>query len=164
MQYENPIMRGFHPDPSICRVGGGFYLVVSSFEYFPGLPVYHSTDLVNWKQIGNCLQRADEFPLLEVGDSSDVWAPTIRWHEGTFYVTAALEKHGNFIVTAEDPCGEWSSPLWLEKISGIDPSLYFEDGHTYYGRLRAQWQNAGACLAGRGHLMLLRSIGYRMAP
>lgn len=132
MLYENPILRGFHPDPSICRVGGDYYLVVSSFEYFPGLPIYHSVDLVNWKQIGNCLQRAEEFPLLEVGDSGGVWAPTIRWHGGTFYVTATLEKYGNFIVTAQNPAGAWSSPLWLEEVGGIDPSLYFEDGRAYY--------------------------------
>ncbi|MBP3656018.1 MAG: family 43 glycosylhydrolase [Clostridia bacterium] len=132
MQYENPILRGFHPDPSICRVGGDYYLVVSSFEYFPGLPIYHSRDLVNWTHIGNCLQRAGEFPLLGVGDSGGVWAPTIRYHGGLFYVTATLEKYGNFIVTAEDPAGVWSSPVWLPEIGGIDPSLYFEDGHAYY--------------------------------
>ncbi len=132
MHYENPVLRGFHPDPSICRVGQDYYLVVSSFEYFPGLPIYHSRDLVNWTQIGNCLQRADEFPLLPVGDSGGVWAPTIRWHEGKFYVTATLEKYGNFIVTAEDPAGEWSAPVWLPEVGGIDPSLYFEDRHVWY--------------------------------
>ncbi len=132
MRYRNPILPGFHPDPSVCRVGEDFYLVVSSFEYFPGLPIYHSRDLVNWRQIGNCLQRAEEFPLLGVGDSGGVWAPTIRHHQGRFYVTATLEKYGNFIVTAEDPAGSWSSPVWLPEIGGIDPSLYFEDGHAYY--------------------------------
>ena len=132
MRYENPILRGFHPDPSICRVGEDYYLVVSSFEYFPGLPIYHSRDLVNWTQIGNCLQRAEDFPLLSVGDSGGVWAPTIRWHEGKFYVTATLEKYGNFIVTAADPAGGWSSPVWLPEVGGIDPSLYFEDGHAWY--------------------------------
>ena len=66
MKYSNPIIKGFHPDPSICRVGEDYYLVTSSFEYFPGIPVFHSTDLVNWKQIGNCVQRAEEFPLDEV--------------------------------------------------------------------------------------------------
>ena len=132
MQYENPILRGFHPDPSICRVGEDYYLVVSSFEYFPGLPIYHSCDLVNWRQIGSCLQRAEEFPLLTVGDSGGVWAPAIRWHEGVFYVTATLEKFGNFIVTATDPAGSWSSPVWLKEIGGIDPSIYFEDGRAYY--------------------------------
>lgn len=132
MQYENPILRGFHPDPSICRVGEDYYLVVSSFEYFPGLPIYHSCDLVNWRQIGSCLQRAEEFPLLTVGDSGGVWAPAIRWHEGVFYVTATLEKYGNFIVTATNPAGTWSSPVWLTEIGGIDPSIYFENGRAYY--------------------------------
>lgn len=113
-------------------MGEDYYLVVSSFEYFPGLPIYHSRDLVSWRQIGNCLQRAEEFPLLEVGDSGSVWAPTIRWHEGVFYVTATLEKFGNFIVTASDPAGTWSSPVWLKEIGGIDPSIYFEDGRAYY--------------------------------
>lgn len=132
MQYENPILRGVHPDPSICRVGDTYYLVVSSMEYFPGLPLYESRDLVNWRQIGNCLQRAEEFPLQSVGDSGGIWAPTIRYHEGVFYVTATLEQYGNFIVTATDPAGEWSSPVWLPEIGAIDPSLFFEDGHVYY--------------------------------
>jgi xylan 1,4-beta-xylosidase len=132
MQYENPIIRGFNPDPSICRVGEDYYIVTSSFEYFPGLPVYHSRDLVNWTQISNCLQRAEEFPLLPVGDSGGVWAPSIRWHEGVFYVTATLEGYGNFIVTASDPAGTWTPPVWLPEIGGIDPSIYFEDGHAYY--------------------------------
>lgn len=132
MHYQNPVLRGFHPDPSVCRVGDDFYLVVSSFEYFPGIPIYHSRDLVNWTQIGNCLQRAEEFPLMNVGDSGGVWAPTIRWHNGLFYVTATLEGYGNFIVTAEDPAGAWSSPVWLKEVGGIDPSLFFEDGHAWY--------------------------------
>lgn len=132
MRYDNPILPGFHPDPSICRVGEDFYLVVSSFEYFPGLPIYHSRDLVNWTHIGNCLQRAEEFPLLPVGDSGGVWAPTIRWHEGVFYVTATLEKYGNFIVTATDAAGEWSAPVWLPEIGGIDPSILFDGGRVYY--------------------------------
>ena len=132
MQYQNPILRGFHPDPSICRVGEDYYLAVSSFEYFPGIPIYHSRDLVNWTHIANSLQRADEFPLLPVGDSGGVWAPTIRYDGGLFYVTAALEGYGNFIVTASDPAGEWSAPVWLPEVGGIDPSLYFENGHAYY--------------------------------
>ena len=147
MRYENPILPGFHPDPSICRVGEDYYLVVSSFEYFPGLPVYHSRDLVNWTQIGNCLQRAEEFPLLNVGDSGGVWAPTIRWHEGVFYVTATLEKFGNFIVTAADPAGEWSSPVWLDEIGGIDPSILFDEGRVYYcTNDRLDPEQEGICL------------------
>ena len=132
MNYTNPILRGFHPDPSICRVGNDYYLVVSSFEYFPGIPVYHSTDLVNWTQIGNCVTHADEFHLEKVGDSGGIWAPTIRRNDGVFYVTATLDGYGNFIITAEDPSGPWSSPVWVREVGGIDPSLYFEDGHAYY--------------------------------
>lgn len=131
MQYHNPIIKGFNPDPSICRVGEDYYLVTSSFEYFPGLPIYHSRDLVNWKQVGNCLQRAEEFPLNHVKDSGGIWAPTIRYHEGVFYVTATLEQYGNFIVKAENPVGEWSAPVWV-KVDGIDPSLFFEYGKVYY--------------------------------
>lgn len=132
MHYENPVLRGFHPDPSVCRVGDDYYLAVSSFEYFPGIPIYHSRDLVNWTQIGNALQRAEAFPLQPVGDSGGVWAPTIRHHEGRFYLTATLEGYGNFIVTAEDPAGSWSAPVWLKEVGGIDPSLFFEDGHAWY--------------------------------
>ena len=112
MQYKNPIIKGFHPDPSICRVGEDYYLVTSSFEYFPGIPVFHSKDLVNWTQIGNCAARAEEFPLEQVKDSGGIWAPTIRWNQGTFYVTATLEQYGNFIVSAQDPAGEWSWFRW----------------------------------------------------
>ncbi|MGN0169064.1 MAG: glycoside hydrolase family 43 protein [Acetatifactor sp.] len=131
MQYNNPVLKGFYPDPSICRVGEDYYLVVSSFEYFPGIPIFHSKDLVNWKQIGNCIQRLEEFPLDGVEDSGGIWAPTIRYHAGCFYVTATLEQYGNFIIHTEDPAGEWSAPIWLS-IQGIDPSLYFEDNYAYY--------------------------------
>jgi len=132
MRYQNPILPGFNPDPSICRAGDDYYLVTSTFEYFPGIPVYHSRDLVNWTHIGNALQRAEEFPLMAVADSGGIWAPTIRYHEGLFYITSTLEKYGNFVITAKDPAGEWSPPLWLPEIGGIDPSLFFEDGHTWY--------------------------------
>lgn len=131
MQYENPIIRGFNPDPSICRVGEDYYLVTSSFEYFPGLPIYHSKDLVNWKQIGNCLQRSEEFPLNHVKDSGGIWAPTIRYHEGIFYVTATLEQYGNFVVSTDNPTGKWSAPIWIA-VGGIDPSILFDGGKVYY--------------------------------
>lgn len=131
MQYRNPVIRGFNPDPSICRVGKDYYLVTSSFEYFPGIPIYHSRDLVNWKQIGNCVQRAEEFPLTHVKDSGGIWAPSIRFHEGKFYVTATLEQYGNFIVSAEDPSGEWSGPVWVD-VGGIDPSVLFDGEKVYY--------------------------------
>ena len=131
MEYHNPVLKGFHPDPSICRSGSDYYLVTSSFEYFPGIPVYHSSDLVNWTQIGNCVQDADAFPMADVKDSGGIWAPTIRCENGMFYVTATLSGYGNFIVSSPDPAGPWSKPVWVP-VGGIDPSLYFEDGKAYY--------------------------------
>lgn len=131
MKYHNPIIPGFNPDPSICRVGEDYYLVTSSFEYFPGIPIYHSRDLVNWEQLGNCLTCPQGFPYAKVGDSGGVWAPTIRYETGTFYVTATFDSCGNFLVTASDPAGPWSEPVWVN-VGGIDPSLYFEGGRAYY--------------------------------
>ena len=136
MHITNPILPGFHPDPSICRVGEDFYLVTSTFEYFPGLPIYHSRDLVHWEQIGHCLTRDSQVTLVAGAPNCiNIYAPTIRYHDGTFYVIVTNvtgDNHGNFIVTATDPSGEWSEPIALP-FSGIDPSLFFdEDGKTYY--------------------------------
>ena len=129
--YKNPILSGFHPDPSICRVGDDFYLVNSSFEFFPGVPIFHSRDLINWKQIGHCLTRNSQLPLEKAGISQGIYAPTIRYNDGTFYmITTNISDKGNFIVHTKDPAGEWSEPVWLEQ-KGIDPSLYFENGRCY---------------------------------
>src|SRR5258708_4267935 len=84
--YRNPVLSGFHADPSICRVGDDFYLVTSSFEYFPGVPVYHSRDLVHWRQVGHALTRASQLPLAGQKSSKGIFAPTIRYHDGTFYM------------------------------------------------------------------------------
>lgn len=100
MKYQNPIIRGFNPDPSICKAGGNYYLVTSSFEYFPGIPIYHSTDLVNWEQTGNCITRENQLPMDRAQASGGIWAPTIRFHEGMFYVTATFSGIGNFIIHA----------------------------------------------------------------
>lgn len=131
MKFQNPIIKGFHPDPSICRVGEDYYLVNNSFEYFPGIPIFHSCDLVNWEQIGNCISRAEQMNLRHVGNSGGIWAPTIRYDRGIFYVTATLEQYGNFIVFTSDPYSQWSDPVWVP-VGGIDPSLYFENGRAYY--------------------------------
>ena len=132
MRYDNPVIPGFYPDPSICRVGGDYYLVTSSFEYFPGVPVFHSCDLVHWRQIGHCLTRAAQLPLEKRPPSKGIYAPTIRHHDGTFYmVTTNVEGGGSFIVTTKDPAGEWSDPVWLEH-PDIDPSLLFDDDGTVY--------------------------------
>ena len=135
--FRNPILPGFYPDPSICRVGDDFYLVTSTFEYFPGLPIFHSRDLVHWRQIGHVLDRPSQLPLDNIRPSGGLYAPTIRFSQGVFYVINTLvdgkTKAGNFIVTATDPAGSWSEPFWLENAPGIDPSLFFDDdGRVWY--------------------------------
>lgn len=126
-RFQNPVLPGFYPDPSICRVGRDFYLVTSSFEFFPGVPLFHSRDLVNWRQIGHCLTRPEQLPLAGVNASGGVWAPTIRHHDGVFYLTTTnVSAGGNFIVTAPHPEGPWSDPIRVAQ-PGIDPSLFFDD-------------------------------------
>ena len=130
-QYRNPIIPGFHPDPSICRVGDDFYVVNSSFQYFPGVPVYHSKDLVNWELTGNVLDRESQLPLKGASSWLGIYAPTIRYHNGTYYmITTNVGNGGNFMVTAKSVRGPWSEPKWLKQ-GGIDPSLYFENGRCY---------------------------------
>lgn len=132
--FQNPILPGFHPDPSICRVGQDYYLVNSSFEWFPGLPVYHSKDLVNWQLIGYGITRPDQVPLPEgLPDSRGVYAPSIRYHDGLFYIiNTCVRCEGNFYITAKDPAGPWSEPVWLHS-QGIDPDLFWDDdGQCYY--------------------------------
>lgn len=132
--FQNPILSGFYPDPSICRVEEDYYLVTSSFAYFPGVPIFHSKDLVHWRQIGHVLDRPSQLDLDRVGHSEGIFAPTLRYHKGTFYmITTNVSKGGNFIVTATRPEGPWSEPYWLNDAPGIDPSLFFDDdGKAYY--------------------------------
>ena len=138
---KNPILSGFYPDPSICRAGNDYYLVTSTFCYFPGIPVFHSTDLVHWNQIGNVLDRESQIPLAGTGlVGIGIYAPTIRYHEGVFYVITTNVRGGigNFIVTATDPAGPWSDPIPLHS-EGIDPSLFFDDdGKCYYCGTKAR--------------------------
>jgi len=136
--YNNPVVPGFNPDPSICRVGDDFYLVTSSFEFFPGVPVYHSRNLVNWELIGHCLTRPEQLPLENCQSSRGIYAPTIRYHEGMFYMTTTNthtkpdgQRYGNFIVHTKDIHGSWSDPAWVDQ-GGIDPSLLFIDGKVFF--------------------------------
>ena len=132
MTYNNPIIPGFYPDPSICKAPDGYYLVTSTFEFFPGVPIFHSKDLVNWRQIGHCLTRKSQLDLEGIAASKGIYAPTIRYHKGLFYmVTTNRRKIGNFYVTATDPAGEWSEPIPVE-LGGIDPSLFWDDDDTCY--------------------------------
>jgi alpha-N-arabinofuranosidase len=130
--FTNPVIPGFHPDPSICRVGDEFFLVTSSFEYFPGIPIFRSTDLVTWEPLGHVLTRESQLDLSAAPTSGGIFAPTIRHHDGRFFVTATnVSDRGHFIVHAEDPAGPWSDPVWVAQ-DGIDPSLFFEDGRVYF--------------------------------
>jgi beta-xylosidase len=119
-----------HPDPSVCRVGDDYYLVCSSFEYFPGIPVFHSRDLVNWTQIGNALDRPSQL-LLTAGtpSSAGIYAPTLRHHDGRFWLIVTSVSHGggNMVFTATDPAGPWSDPIRLPDVGGIDPDLAWDD-------------------------------------
>jgi xylan 1,4-beta-xylosidase len=129
--FRNPILPGFYPDPSICRVGEDFYLINSTFEFFPGLPIHHSRDLVHWRPAGHVLTRPSQLNLDGIRPSGGLYAPTIRHHGGTFYVintlVDGLKEKGNFIVTAPGIGGPWSDPYWLNDSPGIDPSLLFDD-------------------------------------
>jgi alpha-N-arabinofuranosidase len=140
--YCNPILPGFYPDPSICRVGEDYYLITSSFEYFPGVPIFHSRDLVHWRQIGHVLSRPSQLNLDGVLPSQGIYAATIRHHAGRFYMVTTLRRpagdgqfsDSNFVVTAADPAGPWSEPVVLLDTPGvIDPSLFFDDdGRAWY--------------------------------
>ncbi len=128
--YSNPIIAGYHPDPSVCKAGDRFLLVNSSFCSFPGVPLYESTDLVHWRLRGNVLTRSSQLPLKGATSWLGIYAPTIRYNDGTYYmITTNVGNGGNFLVTSTD-LDNWSEPVWLEQ-EGIDPSLYFEDGKVY---------------------------------
>lgn len=137
MIYQNPVIPGFYPDPSVCRVGKDFYVVNSSFEFFPGVPIFHSQDLVHWEQIGHCIHRNAQLNFTKGRqNNTGIFAPTIRYHQGIFYmVTTNIVCDGddsqNFYVWSNDPSGEWSDPIFLGT-PGIDPSFFFDDGGKAY--------------------------------
>lgn len=132
MYYENPVLPGFHPDPTICRVGETFYLATSTFEYVPGVPVYRSRNLVDWEPLGHVLTRESQLDTSETPASGGIFAPTLRHRDGTFYLaTTDTSGRGHFLVTAADPAGEWSDPVSIDA-PGIDPDLFFDDGRCYF--------------------------------
>ena len=145
--YTNPILPGAHPDPSICRDGNDYYIVNSTFEYFPGLPVHHSTDLVNWELVGYGLHRPEQVSgavnLLDVQSDGGIHAPTIRCRDGKYYIITTnvylppgegqQTQFVNFVITADNPRGPWSKPHVLEGAPGIDPDIFFDDdGRVWY--------------------------------
>ena len=127
-EYRNPVLPGFHSDPSVVRVGRDFYLVTSTFGWYPGIPVFHSRDLVHWRQIGSAIDRPGQLDFGKLELSRGVFAPAISHHAGRFYIAnTCVDCGGNFLVTARDPAGPWSDPVWLRDVEGIDPSLFFDD-------------------------------------
>jgi alpha-N-arabinofuranosidase len=129
-EIRDPILAGFYPDPSLCRVGDDYYLVNSSFTYFPGIPIFHSRDLAHWRQIGHVITRPAQVDFGGLGVSRGVFAPALSFHDGTFYlVTTLVDCGGNCLFTAKDPAGPWSDPVFLG-VDGIDPSLFWDDDGT----------------------------------
>ncbi|MXP26255.1 family 43 glycosylhydrolase [Altererythrobacter indicus] len=125
--YRNPVLPGFQPDPSILRVGRDFYLTTSTFNYFPGIPIYHSTDLVNWRLIGHAIDRPEQFDFSNMRTTDAIYAPTISYYGGKFRILdTCVRCGGNFMLTADRPEGPWSDPIWLD-FEGIDPSLFVDD-------------------------------------
>lgn len=127
-----PIIPGFHPDPSICRVGSDYFLATSSFEYFPGVPIFHSTDLTKWTQIGNVLDRETQLNVRPgiAGANGGIYAPTLRFRDGEFWLaTTNISdiRRGHLIVRASDPAGPWSEPVYTTGAVGVDPDLAWDD-------------------------------------
>lgn len=132
MKYINPIIRGFYPDPSVCRDDNYFYLVCSSFQFFPALPLFKSRDMIHWEQIGHCITRKSQLDLSGCGASQGLFAPTIRYNKGRFYVVVTdVSGGGNFYIYTDDINGEWSDPIKVSR-GGIDPSLLFDGDKTYF--------------------------------
>ncbi|MFP3463906.1 family 43 glycosylhydrolase [Leifsonia sp. SIMBA_070] len=124
-----PILPGFYPDPTICRVGEDYYLATSSFEYFPGVPLFHSRDLLNWSQIGHILSRRTQFHRGDGAESTGIYAGTLRHHQGRFwYITTNVSDFasGQVVVSATDPAGPWSEPVFVGDAIGIDPDLCWD--------------------------------------
>jgi xylan 1,4-beta-xylosidase len=167
-RFSNPVVKGISPDPSAIRVGDDFYLATSSFDLLPGVTIRHSTDLVNWRIIGHAITRPSQFRRDGEPGPMVLFAPTLRYHDGTFYLacTNAIRGEGNFIVSTTDPTGQWSDALWIDH-EGFDPSLFRdEDGTWYYTRRSLQFRpdgNLGPLVQATidllsGHLGPLREI------
>ena len=131
MSFHNPVLPGFYPDPSVCRVGDEYFLVTSTFAYFPGVPIFRSSNLVDWEQLGHVLDRPSQLDLMDTRGSlsEGIFAPTVRFHDGRFWMitTNATDSGGTaFFVTATDPAGPWSDPVTVD-IRGIDPDIAWDE-------------------------------------
>ena len=132
MTVQRPVLPGFHPDPSICRVGDTYYLATSSFEYAPGVPIFRSTDLRSWELVGHALDRPTQLDVSKAGPSGGIFAPTLRHHDGRFWMitTNWADDGGQLLVHADDPAGPWSEPVRIPSAMGIDPDLAWDDDGT----------------------------------
>ena len=154
MRIENPILRGFYPDPSVCRVGDLYVLANSTFEYLPGIPIHVSHDLEHWELAGHALSAAAGLPFATAPDSGGLYAPTIRFHDGVFYVACTFIGEGradNFYVTARDLAGPWSAPVILADARGIDPTIFFHEGRVWWAGCR---EVEGGAYAGETEIWL----------
>lgn len=145
-EFRNPVLSGYAPDPTVTRVGDDYYLVTSTFTHFPGLPIYHSKDLVNWTHIANAIDRPDQFDFSGINVSRGIFAPDLSYHDGTYYLTSTCVDckvnstkaenidgpyNGNFVMTADNITGPWSDPHWLA-FEGIDPSIHWDESGKAY--------------------------------
>ncbi len=133
--YPNPLLAGFYPDPSVLRVGDDYYLANSSFEYFPGAPLFHSRDLLSWIQIGNILTRRNQFRLGDARPSTGIYGSTLRHHGGQFwFITTNVSDFaaGQVLVSATDPAGPWTDPVLVSGATGIDPDLAWDEADACY--------------------------------
>jgi xylan 1,4-beta-xylosidase len=137
---HNPILTGFNPDPSICRVGDDYYIATSTFEWFPGVQIHHSRDLANWRLLGRALDRASQLPMRGCQNSGGVWAPCLTHAHGKFWLVFTNVHHHmsgvvmdtpNYLVTADRIEGPWSEPVYLNS-NGFDPSLFHDDDGKKY--------------------------------
>jgi xylan 1,4-beta-xylosidase len=148
LKAKNPIITGFHPDPSICRVGDDYYIATSTFQWFPGVQLYHSRDLINWEELPSPLSRKSQLDMVGNPNSGGIWGPCLSYCDGTFYLIYTNTKnfHGifkdtpNYLVTTRDIySGEWSEPIYLNS-SGFDPSLFHDDDGRKY-LLNMRWDH-----------------------
>lgn len=132
--YYNPILPGWYSDPSVCTNGKDYFMVTSTFSYYPGVPIFHSTDMLNWKQVGHVLNRPSQLPLDGQKTSRGIFAPAISYNKNnqTYYMITTNIQKGNFFVKTKDPFGDWSDPVWLPEVHGIDPSFFFDDDGKVY--------------------------------
>jgi xylan 1,4-beta-xylosidase len=185
---SNPILPGFHPDPSILRVGQDFYIATSTFEWWPGVRIHHSRDLVHWEHLSYALTRKSQLDMRGNPDSCGIWAPCLSYRDGTFYLVytnvlshlGAYKDSPNYIVTAPHPTGPWSEPAYVNS-SGFDPSLFHDDDgrswvvnmqwdhranhNQFCGILLQEWDLANACVTGEiKRIFTGSSIGLTEGP